>query len=71
MPAFLWEQRKHRISVSTEDISEEMMAFTMFAETKRFLFFQWNNATFKSSSSFGFYDKESKYLWEQRSLGMI
>lgn len=68
MPAFLWEQGKHRISVSTEDISEEMMAFTMFAETKRFLFFQWNNATFKSSSSFGFYDKRKQIFMGTKKL---
>ena len=55
MPAFLWEQGKHRISVSTEDISNDMMVFTMFAETKRFLFFKWIDAGFKSFSSFGFY----------------
>lgn len=71
MPAFLWEQGKHRISVSTEDISNDMMVFTMFAETKRFLFFKWIDAGFKSFSSFGFYDKKCKYLWEQRNLGMI
>lgn len=58
MPAFLWEQGKHRISVSTEDISNDMMVFTMFAETKRFLFFKWIDAGFKSFSSFGFYDKK-------------
>ena len=39
MPAFLWEQGKHRISVSTEDISNDMMVFTMFAETKKILIF--------------------------------
>lgn len=71
MPAFLWEQGKHRISVSTEDISNDMMVFTMFAETKRFLFFKWIDAGFKSFSSFGFYDKKCKYLWGQRSFGMI
>ncbi len=47
------------------------MVFTMFAETKRFLFFKWIDAGFKSFSSFGFYDKKCKYLWEQRNLGMI
>ena len=46
MPAFLWEQGKHRISVSTEDISNDMMVFTMFAETKRFFFFKWIDAGF-------------------------
>lgn len=44
------------------------MAFTMFAETKRFLFFQWNNATFKSSSSFGFYDKRKQIFMGTKKL---
>ena len=63
MPAFLWEQGKHRISVSTEDISNDMMVFTMFAETKRFLFFKWIDAGFKSFSSFGFYDKKNANIY--------
>ena len=68
MPAFLWEQGKHRISVSTEDISNDMMVFTMFAETKRFLFFKWIDAGFKSFSSFGFYDKKMQISMETKKL---
>lgn len=68
MPAFLWEQGKHRISVSTEDISNDMMVFTMFAETKRFLFFKWIDAGFKSFSSFGFYDKKMQISMGTKKL---
>ena len=66
MPAFLWEQGKHRISVSTEDISNDMMVFTMFAETKRFLFFKWIDAGF--NSSFGFYDKKMQISMGTKKL---
>lgn len=68
MPAFLWEQGKHRISVSTEDISNDMMVFTMFAETKRFLFFEWIDAGFKSFPSFGFYDKNMQISMGTKKL---
>lgn len=67
-PAFLWGRGKHRISASTEDVSENMMVFTMFAETKRFLFFEWLDATFKSFSSFGFYDKKKQIFMGTKRL---
>ena len=67
-PAFLWGRGKHRISASTEDVNENMMVFTMFAETKRFLFFEWLDATFKSFSSFGFYDKKKQIFMGTKRL---
>lgn len=67
-PAFLWGRGKHRISASTEDVSEDMMVFTMFAETKRFLFFEWLDATFNSFSSFGFYDKKKHIFMGTKRL---
>lgn len=71
MPAFLWEQGKHRISVSTEDISNDMMVFTMFAETKRFLFLSGLMLVLSLSLLLVSTIKKCKYLWEQRNLGMI
>lgn len=67
-PAFLWERGKHRVSALNEDISEDMMVFTMFAETKRFLFFKWIDAGFKSFSSFGFYDKKMQIFMGTKKL---
>lgn len=67
-PAFLWAEGKHRISLSTEELTEEMKVFTMFAETKRFLVFKWIDATFKSNSSFGIYDKKKKRFMGTKKL---
>lgn len=67
-PAYLWERGKFRVSASTEDITEDMIVFTMFAETKGYLFFKWIDAGFKSFSSFGYYDKKKQVFMGTRKL---
>ena len=51
-----------------EDISNDMMVFTMFAETKKILIFKWIDAGFKSFSSFGFYDKKMQISMGTKKL---
>ncbi|WP_291530341.1 6-bladed beta-propeller [Bacteroides sp. UBA939] len=66
--AFLWGKGEFRLDPSTVDVDEDMMVFTMFAETKNFLFFKWIDATFKSPLSFGFYDKKKQVFVGTKKL---